>query len=217
MQLSEFDYDLPEDLIAQAPLPARGSSRLMHLDGESGAISDHRFEDLARFFRRGDLMVFNDTQVIKARLFGVKDSGGKVEIMIDRVLDAGTALAFLALIAILRNSSWRKRSSRVLLGAGSAAIAVAMFPLVKFATGIPACVHPASAVPLSIFFAPVAIVFSAVTVPLGFFAGEQIRASSERMGLRMKNTFLRQILSPATLALCLALVLLFRLVVETNF
>ncbi len=95
MQLSQFDYELPEELIAQAPLPDRGSSRLMHLDGATGAISDHRFEDLARFFRKGDLMIFNDTQVIKARLFGVKDSGGKVEIMIDRVLGSDTALAML--------------------------------------------------------------------------------------------------------------------------
>ncbi len=95
MQLSEFDYELPDDLIAQAPLPARRNSRLMHLDGVSGTISDHRFEELAQFFRAGDLMVFNDTQVIKARLFGIKDSGGKVEIMIERVLDAGTALAML--------------------------------------------------------------------------------------------------------------------------
>jgi S-adenosylmethionine:tRNA ribosyltransferase-isomerase len=112
MQLSEFDYELPEDLIAQAPLPARRSSRLMHLDGESGAIFDHRFEDLARFFRRGDLMVFNDTQVIKARLFGVKDSGGKVEIMIDRVLDAGTALA------LLRASRVPKAGQRIVIDEG---------------------------------------------------------------------------------------------------
>ncbi|UCH47257.1 MAG: tRNA preQ1(34) S-adenosylmethionine ribosyltransferase-isomerase QueA [Betaproteobacteria bacterium] len=95
MLLSDFDYELPEDLIAQAPLPARRSSRLMYLDGASGVVSDHRFEDLTQFFRRGDLMVFNDTKVIKARLFGVKDSGGKVEIMIDRVLDSSTALAML--------------------------------------------------------------------------------------------------------------------------
>ena len=95
MQLSEFDYELPDELIAQAPLPARRSSRLMHLDGVSGTVSDHRFEELAQFFRAGDLMVFNDTQVIKARMFGTKQSGGKVEIMIERVIDDGTALAML--------------------------------------------------------------------------------------------------------------------------
>ena len=95
MRLSEFDYDLPEDLIAQVPLPARRGSRLMHLDGVSGAVSDHRFEELAGFFRVGDLLVFNDTKVIKARLFGVKDTGGKVEIMIDRVTGSHTAIAML--------------------------------------------------------------------------------------------------------------------------
>ncbi len=95
MQLSRFDYELPEELIAQSPLPARRASRLLHLDGVSGAIGDHHFDELISFFRAGDLMVFNDTQVIKARLFGVKDSGGKVEIMIDRVLDGDRALAMV--------------------------------------------------------------------------------------------------------------------------
>jgi S-adenosylmethionine:tRNA ribosyltransferase-isomerase len=112
MQLSEFDYELPEELIAQAPLPARRSSRLMHLDGASGAISDHRFEDLAKFCRGGDLMVFNDTRVIKARLFGVKESGGKVEIMVDRVLDASTA------VAMLRASRAPKAGHRIVLDDG---------------------------------------------------------------------------------------------------
>lgn len=95
MKLSDFDYDLPESLIAQVPLPDRRASRLMHLDGVTGAVRDHRFEELVRFFRKGDLLVFNDTRVIKARLFGVKETGGKIEIMIDRVLDARTALAML--------------------------------------------------------------------------------------------------------------------------
>ncbi|MGD2141031.1 MAG: tRNA preQ1(34) S-adenosylmethionine ribosyltransferase-isomerase QueA [Burkholderiales bacterium] len=95
MQLSEFDYELPEELIAQAPLESRHGSRLLHLDGASGSISDHRFADLCGFFQPGDLLVFNDTRVIKARLFGVRETGGKVEIMIDRVLDDNTALAML--------------------------------------------------------------------------------------------------------------------------
>jgi S-adenosylmethionine:tRNA ribosyltransferase-isomerase len=95
MKLSDFDYDLPESLIAQVPLPDRRASRLMHLDGVTGAVHDHRFEELVHFFREGDLLVFNDTKVIKARLFGVKETGGQVEIMIDRVLDAHTALALL--------------------------------------------------------------------------------------------------------------------------
>ena len=84
-------------------------------------------------------------------------------------------LAFIALIVVFRNMKWKKTSSRALLGGGAALIAVAMFPLVKYATGIPACVYPNSLVPLSILFAPVAIAFSAFTVPIGFLAGKKIR------------------------------------------
>ena len=95
MQLSDFDYDLPSELIAQAPLPSRRGSRLMHLESTSGVISDHQFEELGDFFRPGDLLVFNNTRVIKARLFGFKDTGGKVEVMVDRVLEGNRALALL--------------------------------------------------------------------------------------------------------------------------
>ncbi len=112
MQLSDFDYELPDELIAQAPLASRRGSRLMHLDGVSGTISNYRFEDLVDFFRPGDLLVFNDTRVIKARLFGVKDTGGKVEIMIDRVLDADRALA------MLRASRTPKPGQRVIIDDG---------------------------------------------------------------------------------------------------
>ena len=126
-------------------------------------------------------------------------------------------LAFIVLIAILRNVLWKKTSSRALLGAGSALIAVALFPLVKYATGVPACVYPNTMVPLSIFFAPVAIAFSAFTVPLGFLAGERIGASLDHFGLHIRSAFLRTIVSPATLALCLALVFLFRMIVVSDF
>jgi len=121
--------------------------------------------------------------------------------------------AILLLIAVFRKQSWQKRSSRVLLGAGSALIAVAMFPLVKYATGIPACVHPATAVPLSIFFAPLAIFFSAFTVPIGFVAGERIKKISTN---KISGSVFRlngSLASPLTLVLCLALVFLFRLIV----
>ena len=93
MRLSDFDYELPQELIAQHPPADRSGSRLLHLDGVSGVFSDHRISDLPRFFQQGDLLVFNDTRVIKARLTGVKDSGGQVEVMIDRVLDNRRALA----------------------------------------------------------------------------------------------------------------------------
>ncbi len=113
MQLSDFDYILPKELIAQAPAANRRGSRLMHLDGSQGVISDHRFEELGRFLKPGDLLVFNDTRVIKARMFGIKDTGGKVEIMIERILDARRTLA------MLRASRAPKIGQRIVLGKGT--------------------------------------------------------------------------------------------------
>ncbi len=121
--------------------------------------------------------------------------------------------AILLLIAVFRKQSWKKRSSRALLGAGSALIAVAMFPLVKYATGIPACVYPTTAIPLSIFFAPLAILLSAFTVPIGFVAGERIRKISSMGTQRSVFMLTGSLASPLTLVLCLALVFLFRLIV----
>jgi S-adenosylmethionine:tRNA ribosyltransferase-isomerase len=92
MRLSDFDYHLPEELIAQHPLPNRGESRLLHLDGRSGTFIDRRFSDLLDLVSAGDVLVFNDTKVIKARLTGYKDSGGRIEVLIERVLDAHHAL-----------------------------------------------------------------------------------------------------------------------------
>ncbi|POZ62145.1 tRNA preQ1(34) S-adenosylmethionine ribosyltransferase-isomerase QueA [Chromobacterium alticapitis] len=91
MQLSDFDYHLPEALIAQHPPAVRGASRLLHVDGM--ALSDLTFADFPSRLQAGDLLVFNDTRVIRARLFGEKASGGKVEALIERVLDDHTALA----------------------------------------------------------------------------------------------------------------------------
>ena len=93
MQLSDFDYDLPEQLIAQAPLAERCASRLLLVDPQQNHFSDQRFTDLIDYIDAGDLVVFNDTQVIPARLFGQKQSGGKVEVMVERVLDEATLLA----------------------------------------------------------------------------------------------------------------------------
>jgi len=123
-------------------------------------------------------------------------------------------LAFIVLIAIFRQVSWKSMRSRALLGGGSALIAVAMFPLVKYATGVPACVYPNTMVPLSIFFAPLAIAFSALMVPLGFTAGVRIRSYLDNLGLRIKNSFLRAALSPMTMATALVLVLLFRMIIS---
>jgi S-adenosylmethionine:tRNA ribosyltransferase-isomerase len=94
MQKSDFFYELPEELIAQAPPERRGESRLLCLD-ETGHVVDRQFTDLPDLVREGDLLVLNDTRVIPARLFGQKSSGGRVEILIERILDNTRALAHL--------------------------------------------------------------------------------------------------------------------------
>ncbi len=88
MDKRDFDYDLPAASIAQAPLERRSASRLLCLDRQSGHISGARITDLAALLEPGDLMVFNDTRVIAARLFGRKTTGGQVEVMVERVLDS---------------------------------------------------------------------------------------------------------------------------------
>lgn len=93
MKTSDFDFYLPESLIAQHPTPDRSASRLLYLNGTTGSVSDHSFTDLPDFLNPGDLIVFNNTRVIKARLFGEKSTGGQVEVMIERVLDTHRALA----------------------------------------------------------------------------------------------------------------------------
>lgn len=92
MQLSDFDFDLPEQLIAQYPPEVRGSSRLLVALPDKPPADD-RFTALPDYVERGDVLVFNNTKVMKARLFGQKASGGKIEALIERVLDAHTALA----------------------------------------------------------------------------------------------------------------------------
>ena len=93
MRKSDFQYSLPQELIAQYPVSPRTASRLLTLDGVSGAMHDLRFTDLPTQLQAGDLLVFNDTRVIPARLFGRKDSGGRIEILIERVLNAHSVLA----------------------------------------------------------------------------------------------------------------------------
>ncbi|MBW5414224.1 tRNA preQ1(34) S-adenosylmethionine ribosyltransferase-isomerase QueA [Pseudomonas sp. MAG002Y] len=93
MQVSDFYFELPESLIARHPLSERRASRLLVLDGPSGAIKHQQFSDLLDYLRPEDLMIFNDTRVIPARLFGQKASGGKLEILVERVLDEFRVLA----------------------------------------------------------------------------------------------------------------------------
>jgi S-adenosylmethionine:tRNA ribosyltransferase-isomerase len=95
MLRSEFAYDLPDELIARYPCERRCDSRLLHLDGDRGTVVDRQFTDLPALLRPGDLLVFNDTRVLPARLHGVKDSGGRIELLLERVLDAHRVLAQL--------------------------------------------------------------------------------------------------------------------------
>lgn len=92
LTLADFNYHLPPELIAQHPAEERSASRLLYLDA-AGQLHDLRFADLPELLHPDDLLVFNDTRVIKARLFGHKESGGKVEVLVERILDERRVLA----------------------------------------------------------------------------------------------------------------------------
>ncbi|QIE89438.1 MULTISPECIES: tRNA preQ1(34) S-adenosylmethionine ribosyltransferase-isomerase QueA [Pseudomonas] len=115
MRVADFHFDLPEALIARHPLPERRSSRLLVLDGPSGELSHRQFADILGFLKPGDLMVFNNTRVIPARLFGQKASGGKLEILVERVLDSHRVLAHV------RSSKSPKPGSKILIDGGGEA------------------------------------------------------------------------------------------------
>jgi S-adenosylmethionine:tRNA ribosyltransferase-isomerase len=89
--LSDFDFTLPQELIAQLPLCQRTASRLLEV--QPGALADRAFVDIVDLLQPGDLLVFNDTRVLKARFFGMKESGGKLEVLVERVLDNRRVLA----------------------------------------------------------------------------------------------------------------------------
>ncbi len=93
MHTSDFHYDLPAERIARYPADPRTACRMLLLDGARGECRDLRFTDLASLLKPSDLLVFNDTRVIPARLFGAKDTGGRIEVLVERVLDAHRALA----------------------------------------------------------------------------------------------------------------------------
>src|SRR5688500_5468304 len=95
MLVSEFDYDLPPELIAQHPVPQRSASRLLHLDARTGALRDLQFTDFPQLVGTHDLVVLNDTRVVKARLAGRKASGGKIELFVERALDTHEAAALI--------------------------------------------------------------------------------------------------------------------------
>jgi S-adenosylmethionine:tRNA ribosyltransferase-isomerase len=93
MRRTDFQFELPPELIAQAPLPERSASRLLALDGSTGLVTDRLFTDLPELLRPDDLLVFNDTRVVAARLFGTKPTGGRVEIFLERAVGERRAWA----------------------------------------------------------------------------------------------------------------------------
>ncbi|MGE4417850.1 MAG: S-adenosylmethionine:tRNA ribosyltransferase-isomerase, partial [Marinobacterium sp.] len=95
MQVKDFYFELPEELIARYPLEQRSASRLLCLDGNTGERTHRQFTDLLTLLQPGDLLVFNDTRVIPARLFGQKESGGQIEMLVERVTSENTALAHI--------------------------------------------------------------------------------------------------------------------------
>ncbi len=95
MRTQDFDFYLPDSLIAQHPTHVRNASKLLYLHGKTGTLDDQLFVDLPNFLNAGDLLVFNDTRVIKARLFGEKATGGAVELLVERVLDSQHVLAHI--------------------------------------------------------------------------------------------------------------------------
>jgi S-adenosylmethionine:tRNA ribosyltransferase-isomerase len=95
MKVADFDYELPDALIAQSPAAERTASRLLRLEGASGALKDCAFADLRRFLGPRDVVVLNDSRVIKARLFGTKATGGRIELFVERIVAEREALALV--------------------------------------------------------------------------------------------------------------------------
>jgi S-adenosylmethionine:tRNA ribosyltransferase-isomerase len=115
MPLQDFHFDLPPELIAQKPAEPRSASRLLTLDGRDGSYRDAQFRDLPQLLNPQDLLVFNDTRVIPARVFGTKESGGRVEVLLERALSDTVALAHV------RASKGLREGARLLLAGGQSA------------------------------------------------------------------------------------------------
>lgn len=113
----DFDFDLPPRLVAQHPTTQRSASRLLHLDGCSGKLTDSQFLNFPDYLSENDVLIFNDTRVIKARMFGEKATGGAVEVLVDRIMDEHNATAHV------RASRSPKPGSRITL-AGSIEVEV---------------------------------------------------------------------------------------------
>lgn len=119
MRRADFSYPLPQDLIADRPLPRRGASRLLALDGATGGIRDLAFDDFGGLLDAGDVIVLNDTRVLPARLRGRKASGGACELLLERVLGGRRILAQA------RASKGLRAGTRIDLPAGASAVAIA--------------------------------------------------------------------------------------------
>ena len=145
MKLTEFDYELPAELIAQHPPQRRGASRLLHLDAASGELRDRDFADLPQLVDARDALVLNDTRVIKARLFGAKESGGRIELFIERITGTHDALG------LVRSSHAPKPGTRLTLGDGAVAEILGreddLFHL-RFAEPVAAVLERCGSVPL---------------------------------------------------------------------
>jgi len=121
MRLSDFDFDLPAELIAQQPAERRDASRLLVLDRHTGALRDESFSALTRYLRPGDLMVINDTRVLPARLYGVKPTGGRVEVLLVRKASDRDDTEWLAMT---RSSKPVREGTRLAFGDGLAAVVI---------------------------------------------------------------------------------------------
>lgn len=110
MLVSDFYFDLPDHLIARYPTKERTASRLLYLKGKTGEFQDQHFSDLLEHIQAGDLLIFNNTRVIPARLYGKKASGGKLEVLVERVLDEHRCLAHV------RASKALKEGAEIILG-----------------------------------------------------------------------------------------------------
>lgn len=118
MKVKDFDYHLPDGQIARFPAEDRTGSRLLCLDGNSGAVQHQQFSDIEDLLESGDLLVLNNTRVIPARLYGQKETGGKIEVLIERVVEDNLALAQV------RASKSPKPGSVLLLAEGAVRVVV---------------------------------------------------------------------------------------------
>jgi hypothetical protein len=121
------------------------------------------------------------------------------------------ALAFLFVVAIIKESLAQKKHGQAVLGAGAALLAANLFPMAKLATGIPACVLAGTGYPLSLYYAPIAVGLSIILVPAGFWLGERIVVSENAHEAFVRGKAFRYGISPATLAICLLLMAVIRL------